>query len=162
MASNDCEGKCPDCPNGGTHENEGRRTILSWIAGGGALASVATFLYPVLKFINPPAVTEAAVNEASGGKVGDLKANSGKIIKFGNKPALLVKVAEGEFKAFSAVCTHLNCTVQYRDTTRQIWCACHDGTYDMSGRVVGGPPPAPLEEYTVNLRGDEVVITKKA
>lgn len=162
MASNDCEGKCPDCPNAGTHEDEGRRTILSWIAGGGALASVATFLYPVLRFLNPPAVTEAAVNEASGGKVGDLKPNSGKIIKFGSKPALLVKVAEGEFKAFSAVCTHLNCTVQYRDSTKQIWCACHNGTYDMSGRVVAGPPPAPLEEYAVNLRGDEVVITKKA
>lgn len=96
------------------------------------------------------------------GKVGDLKPNSGKIIKFGNKPALLVKVNDTEFKAFSAVCTHLNCTVQYQDTTRQIWCACHNGTYDMSGRVVGGPPPAPLEEYAVNLRGDEVVITKKA
>lgn len=126
------------------------------------MASVATFLYPVLRFINPPAVIETAVNEASGGKVGDLKPNSGKIIKFGNKPALLVKVNDTEFKAFSAICTHLNCTVQYKDTTRQIWCACHNGTYDMSGRVVGGPPPAPLEEYAVNLRGDEVVITKKA
>lgn len=136
--------------------------MLSWIAGGGAMASVATFLYPVLRFINPPAITETAVNEASGGKVGDLKPNSGKIIKFGNKPALLVKVNDTEFKAFSAVCTHLNCTVQYKDTTRQIWCACHNGTYDMSGRVVGGPPPSPLEEYAVNLRGDEVVITKKA
>jgi len=162
MGSNGCEGTCPDCPNAGAQDDKGRRTILSWIAGGGALASIASFLYPVIRFLNPPPVTEAAVNEAPGGKVGDLKPNTGKIIKFGSKPALLVRVNDTEWKAFSAVCTHLNCTVQYRDTNRQIWCACHNGTYDMNGRVIGGPPPAPLEEYVVNLRGDDVVVTKKA
>jgi Rieske Fe-S protein len=162
MGSEECGGKCPDCPNAGAHQDQGRRTILSWIAGGGALASVASFLYPVIKFLIPPLVTEAAVNEASGGKVGELKPNSGKIIKFGSKPALLVRVNDTEYKAFSAVCTHLNCTVQYRDTNHNIWCACHNGTYDLSGKVIGGPPPAPLEEYVVNLRGEEIVVTKKA
>ena len=141
---------------------ENRRTALSWLLGGGALASMASFLYPVIRFLNPPLITETAVNEVSGGKVGDLKPNSGKIVRFGSKPALLVRVNDSEWKAFSAVCTHLNCTVQYRDSTRQIWCACHNGTYDMNGRVVSGPPPNPLEEYAVNLRGDEVVVSKRA
>ncbi|MBZ5605143.1 MAG: Rieske (2Fe-2S) protein [Acidobacteriia bacterium] len=136
--------------------------MLSWLLGGGALASMASFFYPVARFLIPPPVTEAAVNEVAAGKVQDLKPNSGKIVKFGNKPALLVRVNDTEWKAFSAVCTHLNCTVQYRDSTQQIWCACHNGTYDMSGRVVSGPPPNPLEEYAVNLRGDEVVISKRA
>jgi len=135
--------------------------MLSWLLGGGALASMASFLYPVIRFLIPPLVTEAAVNEVSGGKVQDLKPNSGKIVRFGNKPALLVRVSETEWKAFSAVCTHLNCTVQYRDSTQQIWCACHNGTYDMNGRVVSGPPPNPLEEYVANIRGDEVVISKR-
>jgi Rieske Fe-S protein len=136
--------------------------MLSWLLGGGALASMVSFLYPVIRFLNPPLVTEAAVNEASGGKVQDLKPNSGKIVRFGSKPALLVRVSDTEWKAFSAVCTHLNCTVQYRDSTQQIWCACHNGTYDMNGRVVSGPPPNPLEEYAVNIRGDEVVVSKRA
>ncbi|MGA3028952.1 MAG: Rieske (2Fe-2S) protein [Bryobacteraceae bacterium] len=136
--------------------------MLSWLLGGGALASMASFLFPVIRFLNPPLITEAAVNEVSGGKVQDLKPNSGKIVKFGNKPALLVRVSDTEWKAFSAVCTHLNCTVQYRASTRQIWCACHNGTYDMNGRVVSGPPPNPLEEYAANIRGDEVVISRRA
>jgi Rieske Fe-S protein len=136
--------------------------MLSWLLGGGALASMISFLYPVIRFLNPPLITEAAVNEASGGKVQDLKPNSGKIVRFGSKPALLVRVSDTEWKAFSAVCTHLNCTVQYRDSTQQIWCACHNGTYDMNGRVVSGPPPNPLEEYAVNIRGDEVVISRRA
>ena len=53
-------------------------------------------------------------------------------------------------------------TVQYQDTSRQIWCACHNGTYDMTGRVVSGPPPKPLEEYAVLVRGEDVVISRRA
>jgi len=139
---------------------DSRRTLLSWLLGGGVIASFGSFLYPVTRFINPPQISEAAVNEVIAGKVQDLKPNSGKIVKFGNKPALLVRVSETEWKAFSAVCTHLNCTVQYQESSRQIWCACHNGTYDMSGRVVSGPPPKPLEEFSVLVRGEEVVISR--
>src|SRR5271166_4841316 len=118
MESDNCTGSCPGCENGGgdgqQHE-ESRRTMLSWLLGGGALASMGSFFYPVVRFLNPPRISEVAVNQVSGGKVGDLKANSGKIVKFGNKPALLVRLSDTEWRAFSAVCTHLNCTVQYRD-----------------------------------------------
>jgi Rieske Fe-S protein len=126
------------------------------------IATFGSFLYPVIRFLNPPQVSEAAVNEVVAGKVQDLKPNSGKIVKFGNKPALLVRVSDTEWKAFSAVCTHLNCTIQYQESSRQIWCACHNGTYDMSGRVVSGPPPKPLEEYSVLVRGEEVVISRRS
>lgn len=162
MGSNNCSGSCPGCENAGAPHSEQRRTMLWWLLGGGALASMASFLYPVLRFLDPPRITEAAVNEVDAGKVQDLKPNSGKIVKFGNKPALLVRLSDTEWRAFSAVCTHLNCTVQYRATTQQIWCACHNGTYDLNGRVVSGPPPKPLEEYAVGLRGDEVFISRKA
>ena len=139
-----------------------RRTMLSWLLGGGAVATFASFFYPVVRFLYPPKVTEVAVNEVDAGKVGDLKPNTGKIVKFGNKPALLIRVSETEWKAFSAVCTHLNCTVQYRSATKDIWCACHNGTYDLTGRVIAGPPPKPLEEFVVNERADEVVISRRA
>lgn len=157
MTAHERSGQC----NAGEYKEEDRRTLLSWLLGGGALASMASFLYPVIRFLNPPLITEATVNEVSGGKVQDLKPNSGKIVRFGNKPALLVRISDTEWRAFSAVCTHLNCTVQYRDSTKQIWCACHNGTYDLNGSVVSGPPPNPLEEYTTNIRGDEVVISRR-
>jgi len=160
--TNDCAGSCENCKNTAVAAGPPtRRNLLSWLLGGGVFASFASFLYPVIKFVNPPQISEAAVNEVVAGKIQDLKPNTGKIIKFGNKPALLVRVSETEFKAFSAVCTHLNCTVQYQESSRQIWCACHNGTYDMSGRVVSGPPPKPLEEYPVLVRGEEVVISRR-
>ena len=140
----------------------GRRSFLHWLLGSGFTASLISFLYPAVRFMNPPAVPEASTNEVAAGRVQDLKPNSGKIVKFGSKPALLIRLSETEWRAFSAVCTHLNCTVQYQDSTRQIWCACHNGLYDMNGKVVGGPPPRPLEDYAVHVRGDEVIISRRA
>jgi Rieske Fe-S protein len=141
---------------------EGRRNLIRWILGGGFAASVVSFLYPALKFMNPPDVPEAVVNETSVGKVGEFKANAGRIVKFGSRPVLLIRVSEGEWRAFSAMCTHLNCTVQYQETSHQIWCACHNGFYDLNGRVVSGPPPRPLDEYTVRVRGEDVVVSRKS
>jgi Rieske Fe-S protein len=138
-----------------------RRTLLRWLLGGGFTASVISFFYPAVKFMNPPTVPEASTNEVSAGKVQDLKPSSGKIVKFGSRPALLIRVSENEWRAFTAICTHLNCTVQFQDSTRQIWCACHNGYYDLTGKVVSGPPPRPLEEYAVHIRGEDVVITRR-
>lgn len=125
-------------------------------------ASLGSFLYPVVRFVNPPAVSEAAVNEVSAGRVQDLRVNSGKIVKFGSRPVLLIRSGETEWRAFSAVCTHLNCTVQYREDAHTIWCACHNGTYDLNGSVISGPPPRPLDEFVVHLRGEEVFVSRRA
>ncbi len=137
-----------------------RRSIVGWLLGGGFTASILSFLYPAIRFMNPPPIPEAAVNEASAGKVQDLKPNSGKIVKFGSRPVLLIRVSDTEWKAFSAICTHLNCTVQFQQSSHQIWCACHNGFYNLNGQVVSGLPPRPLDEYTVHIRGEEVVISR--
>src|SRR5712692_3949562 len=138
----------------------GRRGLIQTLLGAGFGASILSFLYPALKFMMPPLVAESAVNQVSAGKVADLKPNSARVFKFGSQPALLVHAANGEWRAFSAVCTHLNCTVQYKEQGRQIWCACHNGTFDLNGRVVAGPPPRPLEQYDVHVQGEEVIVSK--
>ena len=137
-----------------------RRSIVGWFLGGGFTASILSFLYPAIRFMNPPPIPEAAVNEVSAGKVQDFKPNSGKIVKFGSRPVLLIRVSDTEWKAFSAICTHLNCTVQFQQSSHQIWCACHNGFYNLNGQVVSGPPPRPLDEYAVHIRGEEVVISR--
>src|SRR5215470_17330724 len=129
--------RCEGCDQ----PSPGRRDWLVTLVGAGVAGSLASFLYPVLKFIYPPAIAESTANEVSAGQVADLPPNSGKIFKFGSRPGILLRTPAGEWRAFSAVCTHLNCTVQYRADMRMIWCACHNGMYDMNGKVVGGPPP---------------------
>lgn len=137
-----------------------RREFLDYLLGTSIGATLLAIFYPIVKFMIPPQVVESAENSVVAGSVKELATNSGKIFKFGTKPGILVRTASGELKAFSAICTHLDCIVQYRPDTKQIWCACHNGQYNMSGQNVGGPPPRPLEEYVVNTRGDEIVVSK--
>jgi Rieske Fe-S protein len=138
----------------------GRRRFLDYLLGSSAIATLGAIFYPIFKFISPPQVVESTQNSVIAGKLSEFPVNSGKIFKFGNKPGLLVHTASGELKAFSAVCTHLECIVQYKSETKQIWCACHNGQYNLEGKNIGGPPPRPLEEYTVNNRNGEIVVTR--
>ena len=138
----------------------GRRRFIDYLLGTSAFATLGAILYPIFKFMQPPRIIESAESSVVAAKLSEVPVNTGKIFKFGNKPGILVHTAGGEFKALSAVCTHLECIVQYRPDTKQIWCACHNGQYNLSGKNIGGPPPRPLEEFKVNLRGDDVVVTK--
>lgn len=143
----------------GAHD-PGRRGFLHTILGGGTLALLGAIVYPVLRFVLPPKVSEAETSSVVAGQVGELAAGGGKIFKFGNRPGLLIMTPAGEYRAFSAACTHLQCTVQYRGDLKQIWCACHNGFFDLNGQVVAGPPPRALEGFRVDLRGTEIVVSK--
>jgi cytochrome b6-f complex iron-sulfur subunit len=144
-----------------TAKKPGRRKFVDMLLGGGILASAASFLYPVIRYLIPPRSTDLGSDTVVAGKVGDLKPNTAKIFRFGSKPGLLVMTADGEYKAMSAVCTHLDCTVQYRGDLHQVWCACHNGLYDMAGRNVSGPPPRPLDQFEVHVRGGEIVVNRR-
>jgi Rieske Fe-S protein len=143
-----------DAPLGGRPGVVDRRTFLDVLLGVGFVSTAAAIAYPVAQFLVPPASAEPATASVVAGKAAALRPNSGLIFPFGTKPAIVVRTAGGELHAFSAVCTHLECTVQFKSDTSQIWCACHNGLYDTSGNVVSGPPPRNLERYTVNVRGD--------
>ncbi|HYL84970.1 MAG TPA: Rieske 2Fe-2S domain-containing protein [Candidatus Angelobacter sp.] len=138
-----------------------RRRLVEMLLGGGVFASVVSAVYPVLRYLIPPLVADLGGDEVVAAKVGDLKPNGSKIVRFGTRPALLLMTVDGEYRAMSAVCTHLSCTVQYRNDLHQVWCACHNGLYDLNGRNISGPPPRPLESYKVNVRGEEIVISRK-
>jgi Rieske Fe-S protein len=137
-----------------------RRRFVNWVLGSGFGSVMAAVIYPIVKFIIPPQVPEAQTSRVLAGKVSEVGAEGWKIFKFGSDPGILVRVAEGEYRAFAATCTHLDCTVQYRKDLRQIWCACHNGTYDLNGANVGGPPPKPLAAYAVNVSGDDIYVSK--
>jgi len=138
-----------------------RRSFLQVLLGGGVLASLGSFLYPVLRYVVPPAATDLGADSVLAGTVAELKPNSAKIFRFGSRPGLLVKTATGEYRAMSATCTHLSCTVQYRPDVQEVWCACHNGLYDLSGRNISGPPPRPLETYEVHVKGNEIYVNRR-
>jgi len=139
-----------------------RRDFLTYILAGGFVAWLVAVLYPIYEYLKPPELPEAKVSSVKVGKVGDVQPDSGVIFKFGRKPGILIRTASGEFRAFSATCTHLDCTVQYRKDMGVIWCACHNGKYDLSGKNISGPPPRPLAPFKVVVKGDEIFVTTEA
>lgn len=142
-------------------ESESKRSFLKILLSGSLVALAGAIIYPLLSYLKPPPQGEVEVSSVKAGKLSEIPRDSGAIVKFGSKPVILVRTAEGDLRAFAATCTHLACTVQYRKDMSLIWCACHNGKYDLNGRNVSGPPPRPLDEYRVVIQGDEVVISKK-
>lgn len=138
-----------------------RRKFLDLIIGGGFLTVIASILYPIFKFLFPPRMPEVSQMRVNIGKVDDIPLNSGKIFSFGSKPGIIVRKADGSFVALSAVCTHLGCIVQYREDLGHIWCACHNGHFDLSGKVLSGPPPSPLQEFKVKIMGNDIYVMKE-
>ena len=137
-----------------------RKEFLNYAIGISGSALASSVLFPILKYITPPKGNDVDVSKVTAAKVEELPQNSAKIFRFGNKPAILINTPGGAFKAFSAVCTHLNCTVQYSKDSRYIWCPCHNGRFDLNGKVISGPPPKPLEEYKVNVAGEDIIVSK--
>jgi thiosulfate dehydrogenase (quinone) large subunit len=70
-------------------------------------------------------------------------------------PAWLLHENNGDFRAFSAVCTHAGCVVGV--SGGEFVCPCHGGTYSIAnGAVLGGPPPSPLPALKVEVVSGKV------
>jgi len=141
-----------------------RRSFLDWMATGGVLAFLGSVFYPIVKFITPPPSGEANVSQVkvpfSRAEIesDELKA---KTFKFGRSLGIIIATEAGELKALAATCTHLDCTVQHRPDLGVIWCACHNGRYDLDGKNISGPPPKPLEQFVVNEIDGEIFVSKE-
>lgn len=137
-----------------------RRRFLACMLGGGAgtlavgVAVPAVYYAGNLREEPPPPFLE--IPEADW----DLPPGKSKLIRYGRIPVLLFRTPEpqGELKAFVAVCTHFDCTVGYRQDENCIFCACHEGRYDVDGNVIAGPPPEPLRPVHYKLHEGTLVI----
>jgi cytochrome b6-f complex iron-sulfur subunit len=87
----------------------------------------------------------------------ELPVGAARPLTYGGTPAILIRTAES-IKAFSLVCTHLGCLVQWQADKKEFYCPCHDGRFDQFGEVVAGPPPVPLEEFPVAVEEDRVIV----
>ena len=137
-----------------------RRDFLNYILGIGFIGWISAAIYPIALYLKPPKAPDVDVQSLKIGKVEEVENNSSKMFKMGSKPAILIRTKEGEFRAFYATCTHLDCTVQLKGDDDMIWCACHNGVYDLFGKNISGPPPSPLTEINVTIQKGEIFASK--
>jgi cytochrome b6-f complex iron-sulfur subunit len=131
-----------------------RRKVLKGLVGLLGAIGLANVLYGLYRFWAPGAGGQAAVEIA----LGEIPEGAALPIQYGGAPGILLRAEDGSFKALSLVCTHLACTVSWNPEKREFYCPCHEGFFDAEGKVISGPPPAPLERWRTEIRGDKVVI----
>lgn len=107
---------------------------------------------------------QSSPGDSGGGKgsgpvkvpVADVPVDGGTILS--DAQVVVTQPKQGEFKAFSAVCTHQGCLVN-QVTGGHIVCPCHGSTFSIAdGSVVGGPAPKPLPEAPASVKNGQVVI----
>ncbi len=92
-------------------------------------------------------------------RVADMPVGGSRLFRFPTEdhPAILVRLGESEFAAYSQACTHLMCPVHYQHEKKQFYCPCHEGFFSaQDGRVLAGPPPRPLPPYPVEVRDGQI------
>lgn len=146
--------------SGGGSSHNTRRDALTRLLLGWTALIVLPSLYVVGRYLVPPLRKVIEVSSVIAAKINEIPANTAKIVKLGNKPLILVHTERGEYKAFSATCTHLGCVVEYRgDKGGYFHCNCHGGEYDLSGKNISGPPPRPLTPYSVFIKNQDIIVT---
>jgi Rieske Fe-S protein len=75
-----------------------------------------------------------------------------------DEEVVITQPTAGEFKVFTAVCTHNGCLVA--EVSDTINCPCHQSTFDLAtGEPTGGPAPSALDAVDFEISGDQVVLS---
>jgi nitrite reductase/ring-hydroxylating ferredoxin subunit len=86
------------------------------------------------------------------------KVGGSMVTRIRGKELLLVRDAENSAHAFEAKCPHEFCDLNYNPDDQKIECPCHQAVFDLSGKVLEGPPPRPLETYQAIVDGERILL----
>ena len=131
-----------------------RRQFIQLGLGVLGLSVAGEATWAVLQGLEPGAKTAPPPTEV---QVGDIPVGGTKDMLYGTDPALVMRTEDG-FLVLSLVCTHLGCIVKWEGDKQSFHCPCHAASFDKTGRVTGGPPPAPLEKLAFKQSGDKLIV----
>lgn len=144
-----------------------RRTAFTGIAGLGVGAAALTACggdSNTGSAADPATGSSSPSENSSGadGATGALAATSdipvGGCAVFPDQKCVVTQPSEGEFKAFTSVCSHQGCTVS-ASTDGVIPCGCHGSEFSIEdGSVIQGPATSPLDEIAITVDGDSITL----
>ena len=134
-----------------------RREFLDYIIRGGLLATLAGMILPALAYLWPVTRRGPSFNLKEVGLLEDIPIGGAKKIVSEGSAILVIRTQKG-VKAFSAICTHLGCVVEWDAVKKEILCPCHAGIFDVEGKVVAGPPPLPLPTLETSISDGKVFV----
>lgn len=141
-------------------QNLNRRDFFN-LAIGWITAGISFILggFSTIKFLIPNVLFESS-SSFKVGKPEDFPLNS---VNFIEERKIFILHTERGFKALSAICTHLGCTVNRIEHEDNYFCPCHGSKFNRDGKTISGPAPKPLPLFEIFLSKDKelVVDTKK-
>jgi cytochrome b6-f complex iron-sulfur subunit len=136
-----------------------RRHFIDLLLGASALAWLASVAYPIIRYLKPlPQTGATGPTHLTREEAGKLEQNKFVIVPVSGQRVIVLQAPDQQLFAFSAKCTHEGCTITYQPGQSQLWCPCHDGRFDLTGRVLSGPPPKPLAKFTAQRQPDGAIV----
>jgi quinol---cytochrome c reductase iron-sulfur subunit, bacillus type len=72
--------------------------------------------------------------------------------------AWVVKSPDNQVVAFGPQCTHLGCAYRWDESKNEFLCPCHTSLFSLSGKVLSGPAPRPLDRYETKIEGTKLLL----
>jgi cytochrome b6-f complex iron-sulfur subunit len=131
-----------------------QRALNTWLAIGSL-----PLVYALVRYLTPPAKAAGIPAPVTACDRSDLSPGAVKFVGADGNPFFIREDNRGAIESFSAKCSHMGCLVEYLEADRRFRCNCHGSLFDEHGVNLTGPATAPLHPYSVEVRGDEVVVT---
>ena len=133
-----------------------RRTFLGLCLGCLGTVAAAAVSWPLFRYLAPRSGSDAAGKVAI--PAAEVREGEAKFFEYAGSSAVLVRKRGGDLVAYSAVCTHLGCIVQWEKEKQDFLCPCHGGHYSVDGAVTAGPPPKPLKKLPLSVAGETITV----
>ncbi len=134
-----------------------RREVLGLTIIGAATTVTVATAYPLLRFVAP--AVRGSASQVVIAKVDKFIRGTARYGLLGPLPIVVVRLADGSFRAFESRCSHLLGIVEYDEQRQGFECHCHRGRYAIDGSCVAGPPTEPLRSLTVQQVDGAVVVS---
>lgn len=150
-----------------------RRRFFQWVTSAAAGLIGVSLAVPLVGYVISPAfkrraqswVDVAPLDELSVGKPKQVDyvatVQDGYLETKTQKAVWAVKQADGHVTVFSPMCTHLGCGYHWNDGEQKFKCPCHGSVFDVSGRVIAGPAPRPLDTLPAKTENGRLLVMYK-
>lgn len=147
-------GEMPDETEGITR----REFLANLLVASTFLGAGVSIINAVIRYAIPPRQAIGGTSDkVEVGLTTDIPDGASKGFVYNSVPCAVINVG-GKFKGFSRVCTHLQCAIDWQQSSKTFVCPCHAAVFDANGKVVSGPAPKPLAELKISVDGCKIYV----
>jgi menaquinol-cytochrome c reductase iron-sulfur subunit len=150
-----------------------RRSFFRWVTRAAAGLIGLGLAIPLAGYVISPALRRRAQSWVEVGRLDTLSegepaqleyvtiVRDGYIEAKSQKAVWAVKQPDGAVTVFAPLCTHLGCGYHWDTTDRRFKCPCHGSVYDVTGEVLAGPAPRPLDRLPTKIEEGRLLVMYK-